>query len=157
MLFKENPTLLFKIVYLSVGFGSGMVYAPSIIIIGYYFEKYRAMATGIGVCGSSVGVLVLSSGLAVFLDKYGWRWCMRLEAVLVMLTCFLALFFSEVEPTLVEVNLDENAVFEPVPIERAKLGSPSLAMSHAEYITRKHFVFYLKYFYNHLYHRISEY
>lgn len=123
-----------------------MIYAPAIIIIGYYFEKYRALATGIAVCGSSVGVLVFSRGLASFLDAYGWQWTFRLEAAIVLLSSLVALFFSEVEPTLVEVNMEEDFEQEPVPIARAELGSPSLAMSHQEYINRiiDHFA-HLKY------------
>jgi MCP family monocarboxylic acid transporter-like MFS transporter 14 len=34
------------------GFGLGLVYLPSVIACGYYFEKKRALATGISVCGS---------------------------------------------------------------------------------------------------------
>ena len=34
------------------GFGLGLVYLPSVVCCGYYFEKRRALATGIAVCGS---------------------------------------------------------------------------------------------------------
>ena len=48
------------------GFGLGMVYLPSVVSCGYYFEKRRAIATGIGVCGSGVGCFVFAP-LANFL------------------------------------------------------------------------------------------
>ena len=41
------------------GFGLGMIYLPSIVIVGYYFESKRALATGIAVCGSGVGSIIL--------------------------------------------------------------------------------------------------
>lgn len=31
------------------------MFPPTIIIIGYNFEKYRAISTGIGLSGSSIG------------------------------------------------------------------------------------------------------
>ena len=48
------------------GFGLGMVYLPSVVSCGYYFEKRRAIATGIGVCGAGVGCFVFAP-LANFL------------------------------------------------------------------------------------------
>jgi MFS family permease len=47
---------LFMLTYgFMVGFGFAMVYLPSVVSVGYYFEKKRALATGIAVCGSGVG------------------------------------------------------------------------------------------------------
>lgn len=110
-----------------------MVYAPSVIIIGYYFEKYRALATGIAVCGSAFGTLVFSHVLVIFMERYDWRWTMRLQALLVLIASMISLSFAEVEPTLVEVNRDSDFGHEPMPIERAEMDSPSIAMTEAEY------------------------
>ena len=44
---------------LSTGFGFGMMYLPAIVSVGYYFEKKRAFATGLAVCGSGVGTFIL--------------------------------------------------------------------------------------------------
>ena len=41
------------------GFGAGMIYLTSIIIVGYYFESKRALATGIAVCGTGVGSIIV--------------------------------------------------------------------------------------------------
>ena len=32
--------------------GFGLMYLPSIVIVGYYFDKKRAFATGLATCGS---------------------------------------------------------------------------------------------------------
>jgi MFS transporter, MCT family, solute carrier family 16 (monocarboxylic acid transporters), member 14 len=37
------------------GVGFCFIYMPSVIIVGYYFEKWRPLATGIALCGSGVG------------------------------------------------------------------------------------------------------
>ena len=38
-----------------VGFGSGCLFLPSIAVLPQYFEKRRALATGIGSSGSAIG------------------------------------------------------------------------------------------------------
>jgi len=43
------------------GIGLGHVYLPSIIIVSYYFQKRRAFATGVAVCGSGAGCFVLAA------------------------------------------------------------------------------------------------
>lgn len=41
------------------GIGFGMIYLPAIVVVGFYFESKRAMATGISVAGSGVGTFVM--------------------------------------------------------------------------------------------------
>ena len=42
------------------GFGLGLIYLPAVCAVGYHFEKKRALATGISVCGSGVGTFVFA-------------------------------------------------------------------------------------------------
>jgi len=37
------------------GIGFGLIYVPSIVSVGFYFEKKRSLAMGIAVCGSGLG------------------------------------------------------------------------------------------------------
>ena len=53
--FVPNVPLLMLTYGFMGGFGFGMVYLPSVVSVGYYFEKRRGLATGIAVCGSGVG------------------------------------------------------------------------------------------------------
>jgi MFS family permease len=55
------------------GFGLGLIYLPAVVAVGYYFEKKRALATGISVCGSGVGTFIFAPFATYLLDKYGWR------------------------------------------------------------------------------------
>ena len=64
--FAPNVPLLMLTYGLMGGFGCGMIYLPSIVSVGYYFEKRRALATGIAVCGSGVGCFTFAP-LANFL------------------------------------------------------------------------------------------
>jgi hypothetical protein len=42
------------------GFGFGLIYLPAIVSVSMYFEKKRAFATGIAVCGSGLGTFIMS-------------------------------------------------------------------------------------------------
>lgn len=52
------------------GIGFGLIYLPSIVIIGYWFEKKRAFATGMALCGSGIGTLLFSSFNTYLLAEY---------------------------------------------------------------------------------------
>ena len=55
------------------GFGLGLIYTPANIICSFYFIKKRSLATGIALCGSGVGIALVSLG-ANFIDtSYGWK------------------------------------------------------------------------------------
>ena len=42
------------------GISFGLMYLPSIVIVGYYFDKKRAFATGLAVCGSGIGTFLFA-------------------------------------------------------------------------------------------------
>ena len=60
------------------GIGFGLIYLPAIVCVSMYFEKKRAFATGIAVCGSGLGTFVMapvSQGYPfIFLLYLGYRW-----------------------------------------------------------------------------------
>ena len=56
-----------------VGLGMGMVYNSSFSILPSYFDKYKATAAGITLCGSGVGGFVFPAIIKALLDTYGWR------------------------------------------------------------------------------------
>ena len=56
-----------------VGLGMGMVYNSSFSILPIYFDKYKATAAGISMCGLGVGAFVFPAIIKALLDTYGWR------------------------------------------------------------------------------------
>ena len=54
--------------YVISGIGFGLMYLPSIVIVGYYFDKKRAFATGLAVCGSGIGTFLFAP-LGMLLNK----------------------------------------------------------------------------------------
>ncbi|XP_067677004.1 monocarboxylate transporter 14-like [Haliotis asinina] len=66
------------------GFGLGMVYLPSIVSVGYYFEKKRALATGIAVCGSGIGTFIFAPLSKFLLDEYDWKSALMIIAGIIL-------------------------------------------------------------------------
>ena len=50
-----------------------MIFIPAIIIVGLYFNKKRAIATGIATSGAGVGVFVYGYLCDYLLEEYDWR------------------------------------------------------------------------------------
>jgi len=55
------------------GIGFGLLYLPAIVMVGHYFDKKRAMATGIAVCGSGCGTFVFAPLGNWLVSMYGWK------------------------------------------------------------------------------------
>jgi MFS transporter, MCT family, solute carrier family 16 (monocarboxylic acid transporters), member 14 len=62
------------------GIGFCFIYMPSVIIVGYYFEKWRPLATGIALCGSGVGTFILAPISTQLIENYGWRNSLLIQA-----------------------------------------------------------------------------
>ena len=52
--------MLYVTIGLLTGFGFGLIYLPAIVSVSMYFEKKRAFATGIAVCGSGLGTFIMA-------------------------------------------------------------------------------------------------
>ncbi|KAG0716397.1 Monocarboxylate transporter 14 [Chionoecetes opilio] len=81
------------------GIGFGLIYVPAVIATGFYFEKRRALATGIAVCGSGIGTFVFAA-LNTFLIPYlGWRWTLVVYAGITLSCAVFGLAFRPLKPT----------------------------------------------------------
>ena len=49
------------------------MYLPSIVVVGYYFDKKRALATGVCVCGAGIGTFVFAPLGTFLVDNYSWK------------------------------------------------------------------------------------
>lgn len=86
------------------GLGGGIVYSPAVIIVGYYFERYRAIATGIAMCGSAAGVVCLSPIFAACIKRFGWQRTVQLQAGLMACCVLLCLLFRQIPSTPIVVG-----------------------------------------------------
>ena len=55
------------------GFGLSLCYVAAIVIVAYYFEKRRSLATGFAVCGSGIGTFIFAPLTQYLIETYGWR------------------------------------------------------------------------------------
>lgn len=114
------------------GTGFGMVYAPSVIIVGHYFEKYRAIATGIAVCGSGMGTLVMSPLIELSLDKFGWQRTIQIQALCTILCAFVAMLYRPINPIRVYPVEEKTVKFSNVSQTSSQSSLASIASQSYE-------------------------
>lgn len=68
------------ILFTFIGIGFGLIFVPAVITIGFYFEKWRALATGIAVCGSGIGTFIMAPVSDWLIEKYSWRKALIIQA-----------------------------------------------------------------------------
>ncbi|GFQ74861.1 monocarboxylate transporter 14 [Trichonephila clavata] len=96
-IFAPNVTFLYFSIGICTGTGFGLIYLPAIVCVTCYFEKKRAFATGIAVCGSGIGTSVLAPLIEFLIVKLGWRGAMVVTAGLVLTCCVFGAFFRPLE------------------------------------------------------------
>lgn len=105
-----NDFLLILLLYgMLAGLGLGAVYSPSVIIVGYYFERYRAIATGIAMCGTSAGIAVLNPLFNQLRQQYGWERTVQVQAGLLAVCMLLSMTFKQIAATRVLIDQTDNA------------------------------------------------
>lgn len=64
------------------GMGVGMMAVPAVVAPSQWFERHRALATGVAISGAAIGVLILAPSYHLILEKYGSAMCLRIQALL---------------------------------------------------------------------------
>ncbi|XP_050296716.1 monocarboxylate transporter 12-B-like isoform X2 [Anthonomus grandis grandis] len=90
------------------GIGFGFIYVPAVITVGFYFERWRALATGIGVCGSGIGTFLFAPLCEILIRKLGWRSALLVQGGIVFSCVIFGSLFRPLKPTKVK-DLDESA------------------------------------------------
>ena len=78
------------------GLGFGLVYLPAIISVSMYFEKRRALATGIAVCGSGAGTFLMAPLVHKLIDWQGWENAIIILGAIVLLCIPLGALFRPI-------------------------------------------------------------
>ncbi|XP_059146158.1 LOW QUALITY PROTEIN: monocarboxylate transporter 12-like [Physella acuta] len=82
------------------GIGFGLMYLPAIVIVGYYFDRRRALATGIACCGSGIGAFLFAPLSEYLLKAFGWRGANWILAALIFHGVLVSIFYRPI-PTSV--------------------------------------------------------
>lgn len=80
-----------------------MIWVSSQLIIGYYFERYRPIASGFSCSGAGAGIFIFSITNSLLVCRIGWRNTVRVQVVLLLFILFIAMAYLEVRPTPVAV------------------------------------------------------
>lgn len=86
--------------FFSAGIGFGFIYLPAVVTVGFYFDRRRAFATGLAVCGSGVGTFIMAPLVQYLLFTFDWRGTMLILAGIVLNCAFFGALFR---PLNVEV------------------------------------------------------
>lgn len=71
--FVNTIPLLLLTVGVITGLGLAVCYVAAIVIVAFYFEKKRSLATGIAVAGSGIGTFLFAPLIQYLMDNWGWR------------------------------------------------------------------------------------
>ncbi|VDI81276.1 Hypothetical predicted protein [Mytilus galloprovincialis] len=71
--FLDNIIYLYIIYGIFTGLGFAMVYLPSSVLAGLYFNKHRSLAAGVAASGSGVGAVVFPLSVHSLIQYYGWK------------------------------------------------------------------------------------
>ncbi|XP_015914462.1 monocarboxylate transporter 12 [Parasteatoda tepidariorum] len=55
------------------GIGLALCYVTSIVVVAYYFEKKRSLATGLAACGTGIGNFVFPPLTRYLIEQYAWQ------------------------------------------------------------------------------------
>jgi MCP family monocarboxylic acid transporter-like MFS transporter 12 len=123
--FATSVPVLMLFYSIVAGTGLGLMYVPAVVAVGYYFEKKRAFATGISVCGSGAGTFILAPLASLLLSYYGWEGATRIFAAL-CLQCAVCGAVMRPLPRRKEKEEDEElekAEEEPTPCFKSVVSS----------------------------------
>ncbi|XP_060073577.1 monocarboxylate transporter 12-B-like [Ylistrum balloti] len=95
--FSPNLDVMILLYGVVGGCGFGLIYLPAIVMVGYYFDKKRAFATGIAVCGSGIGGFVFAPLCVFLLETYGWQGAMWVISGIVFNGAIFASFYRPLE------------------------------------------------------------
>jgi len=70
------------------------MFLPSVVVVDVHFERRRAAATGLAMCGAGVGTIVFAPLVEYLLQVYRWRGTLLIEAGLLLNCCVSAVLYQ---------------------------------------------------------------
>ncbi|KAL0276710.1 UNVERIFIED_CONTAM: hypothetical protein PYX00_004222 [Menopon gallinae] len=89
------------------GLGFSLMYINVLLTVGFYFERWRALATGITVSASGAGTFSFAPAVQALLELYTWKYIFLGYAALVFLCSVVAMCFRPLHPIHLKVEIEE--------------------------------------------------
>ncbi|PAA86596.1 hypothetical protein BOX15_Mlig019816g2 [Macrostomum lignano] len=96
--FASQTWHLFLTVGMVTGPGVGTCFLICMVTICTYFDRLRATASGIALCGSGLGGLALSPLVAHLINRYGWQGTLLLSSAIYLHTVPCCLLMRPLQP-----------------------------------------------------------
>ncbi|EEC11812.1 monocarboxylate transporter, putative, partial [Ixodes scapularis] len=87
------------------GFGLALCYVASIVIVAYYFERRRSLATGLAVCGTGIGTFVFAPLTIYLLETFAWRGTLLILAGFFLNMVIFGLLMRDFDPFTEEAEV----------------------------------------------------
>jgi len=75
-----------------------MIYVPAVIAVGFYFERKRALATGIAVCGSGIGTFVFAPLITYLVEHVGWQSSLYVQSAIILTCVIFGILYRPLKP-----------------------------------------------------------
>lgn len=72
---------------LSPGLGFALCYSPAIAMVGKYFSRRKALAYGISLSGSGIGIFILAPVVQLLIEQFSWRGALLILGGFVLNLC----------------------------------------------------------------------
>lgn len=108
-IFSPNVEIMIVTYGLMGGIGFGLMYLSAYVMIGHYFEKRRALATGLTSCGSGVGTFVFAPLSMSLIDTYGWKGAMMVISGFVLNGLVIGAVFRPIHKAERVVKVDKDS------------------------------------------------
>lgn len=72
------------------GFGFGIAYTATVVVISLHFERHRLLASGVIMCAPGLGLLSIPHVISWALAAHGWRWTCTMVGGFVLHVAILA-------------------------------------------------------------------
>lgn len=97
---RDGPRIGLLVTFYGVfgGIGFSCIYVPAVIAVGFYFEKKRALATGIAICGSGIGGFIFPPFIQTLIQNLGWQKAILVLGATTLLCGVLGLLYKPLKP-----------------------------------------------------------
>ncbi|XP_066933212.1 monocarboxylate transporter 12-like [Clytia hemisphaerica] len=75
-----------------LGVGSALLYTPTVVMVGRWFDKYQALVTTLVIAGAPVGSLIFNPLMEKMMEDYPLRLVMRIYGIAYLIISFVCSF-----------------------------------------------------------------
>ena len=113
-----------------VGAGFSVCYVTSVLTVAYYFDKRRALATGLAVCGTGIGTFTFAPLIEFLSSLYGWRGTFLIIGAIALNICVCGALFRPLTFTPEQRRQCHLNAFNRLTRPVSRLSIPSRNRSH---------------------------